>query len=495
MKSSHGLSGFLALLQFMISNRLSRLFIKALLKPYKINGYEKILLDVLFQYFANNLTIEHCPLVIHFTGNLFNLWMKFALSILKTDIEISKQLLKDSAIRRGVLLIFKSISEHGITKPLSLSAPFFVVWNFTNMCNLRCLHCYQRADKPLPNELSFEEKLKVVDILDKAFVCGIALSGGEPTIHPDFLPIIYEISKRGMYAAVATNGIAFSNEEFTIKCKKAGLRYVEVSLDSTKPEIHDKFRGLVGAWEKTVQGIKNCIKHGLFVAIATTVTKMNINEAEDMIRFAQDLGVRRVVFFNFIPVGRGRDNIYLDLTPEEREEFLKQVYRASKKYKVEVVTTAPQYGRVVLQVSRGFESSPTHFAPALDWGIYKTAAEFIGGCGAGRVYCAIEPDGTITPCVFMPIPVGNIKYVKLWKENELFNKLRNRENLIGICKICKFKDVCGGCRARAYAYFGNPLADDPGCIYCRREYYKLVQEVGLEGVSKQVKKEALIWKV
>jgi radical SAM protein with 4Fe4S-binding SPASM domain len=95
-------------------------------------------------------------------------------------------------------------------------------------------------------------------------------------------------------------------------------------------------------------------------------------------------------------------------------------------------------------------------------------AEFIGGCGAGRIYAAILPEGTVTPCVFLPIPVGNIRekpFAEIWSKNPLLNALRNKDNLKGFCRKCPYRNVCGGCRARAYGYFGDPLEVDPGCIY------------------------------
>lgn len=484
------MSSFLALLRLSTSNRLSSLIFKALTKEYLINGEKRVLIDDLFALYAG-LPLR-CSLTTHLMSELFNLWLKFSLAVLRTDEELVKNMLRDSSVRRGIILMLKTIAEHGFKVPFKLHAPFFVVWNFTNMCNLKCMHCYQKADKPLPDELTLKEKLKVIDELDSMYVCGIALSGGEPTIHPDFLTIIHEISSRGMYAAVATNGIAFASEEFTLKTKKAGIKYVEISLDSSKPEIHDKFRGVKNAWRKAVKGVENCVKYGITTAIATTVTKMNIDDIENILDLAESLSVKRVVFFNFVPVGRGKENIYLDLSPEEREEVLKLLYREALKRKIEIVSTAPQYGRVVVQESSGRYVSPTHFTPVLDSIIHKAVVEFIGGCGAGRVYAAIEPNGIVTPCVFMPIPLGSVRregFSKIWKEHSLLNSLRDRTKLKGVCRVCKFRDVCGGCRARAYAYYNDPLQSDPGCIYCRKYWIELWQKVHVLKITTSLYKE------
>jgi len=97
----------------------------------------------------------------------------------------------------------------------------------------------------------------------------------------------------------------------------------------------------------------------------------------------------------------------------------------------------------------------------------KALADFIGGCGAGRFYCAVSPEGNVQPCVFLPITVGNLKTEKLediWFNSSVFKDLRDRENLKGRCGRCEFKYVCGGCRARAFAYHNDYLMSDPGCI-------------------------------
>ncbi len=334
------------------------------------------------------------------------------------------------------------------------------------MCNLRCIHCYQRADRALPDELSLTEKMKLVDELDKLGVAAVALSGGEPTIHPHFLKIIHELSSRGIYTAVATNGMRFADKDFTLKTIKAGINYVEVSIDSVDPDLHDKFRGVKGCWDLAIKGIKNLVEHDISVGIATTVTKINYKEIHDMVKLAEELGVNRVVFFNFIPVGRGRDIINLDLSPEEREEVLRLIYYEAKRSRVQVVSTAPQLARVAYQLSGGKNVTATHFVAPSDISL-KALAEFIGGCGAGRIYMAIQPNGYVTPCVFMPIIVGSIReesLEKIWLHSTVMRDLRNRELLKLPCGECPYKYVCGGCRARAYAYFNDYLQYDPGCL-------------------------------
>jgi len=420
-----------------------------------------------------------CPITARFASYLVDTLIRVGVRALGGREEDLVEALKDPALRRGIELVMKGLGLYGVTVPQKMPAPFLIVWNFTNMCNLRCKHCYQRADKPLPDELSLEEKLMLVDQLDKAGVAAIALSGGEPTIHPDFYRIVSEISSRGMYAAVATNGWVFADIKNLVKAKKAGLRYVEVSIDSADPKKHDWFRGVPGSWERAVKALKNAVKLGISNALAVTLTKVNVDEVDDLIDLAEEIGVQRIVFFNFVPVGRGKDNMWLDLDPLEREEVLRKLFKEMKHRKgLQIISTAPQYGRVSMQLSGGKEVAPTHFYVGDD-PIVKAVAEFVGGCGAGRIYAAIQPNGDVTPCVFMPITVGNIRekpFWDIWTNTPLFNLLRDRDKLKGFCKKCPYRNVCGGCRARAYGYYNDPMAPDPGCIYNLKYWNKLLQQ-------------------
>lgn len=397
---------------------------------------------------------------------LFNSFIKLALRYMNIDREELEAGIGDPSIRRGIELVFRSLILYGVTVPQKLCSPFLIVWNFTNKCNLRCKHCYQNASYPLPGELTLEEKLNIVSQLDRAGVPLIALSGGEPTIHPDFLRIVEEGSRRGIYMAVATNGTRFSNMGFVERALKAGLKYVEVSLDSVNPEIHDEIRGVKGAWDETIRGVKNLVKMNASVGLAMTVTKLNYREVEDMVKLGEELGVKRVIFFNFIPTGRGRDIVQLDLGPTEREEFLKKVYELARKSRVQVASTAPQLARVSWQMSSGSDCLPTHFTPPKSQSL-RALAEFIGGCGAGRIYAAIQPDGKVTPCVFLPIIVGDLRtetFLEIWNNSLVMRRLRDKDLLKQPCGGCQYKYVCGGCRARAYAYFNDFLAADPGCL-------------------------------
>ncbi len=475
-----GIGALLAGIRILFNNPATRIILRSATRGTKCwyNGRE-VEASIIYHALTMMAGIRvKCPLTTRFTLTLIDSIIKIGIKLLNGNEEEVVEVLKDPALRRGVTLVMKGLGLYGVTVPQKMPAPFLIVWNFTNMCNLRCKHCYQRASKPLPDELSLKEKLMVVDQLDKAGVAAIALSGGEPTIHPDFYRIVYEIASRGIYVAVATNGWMFADIKNLKKAKKAGLRYVEISLDSADPKKHDWFRGVPGAWERAVQALRNAVKLGMSHALAVTLTKVNIDEVDEILDLAESIGVQRVVFFNFVPVGRGRDNMWLDLDPMDREKVLRKLFREMRRRKgMQIVSTAPQYGRVSLQLSGGEEVAPTHFYVGHD-PIVKALAEFVGGCGAGRIYAGIQPNGDVIPCVFLPVVVGNIRertFWDIWVNSPLFNLLRDRSKLKGFCGKCPYKNICGGCRARAYSYFGDPIAPDPGCIYNLREWRKLLE--------------------
>ena len=395
--------------------------------------------------------------------------------------------------RRGLSNIVKSVAEYGISKPLKLQAPFLVVWNYTNACNLRCKHCYQRAGKMSSDELGLEERLNIVDQLVDNDVVALAFSGGEALLRDDFWEVARHASREGLYLSLATNGTLLT-KDVVRRLMDVGIEYYEISLDSVDPSKHDAFRGVSGAWERTVTGIRNVVaQDGAYSCIANTITSENYGELEDLVALSKKLGVDRTLFFNFIPVGRGKDIIDIDLPPDVREDVLQQMYKhlSGQSEKFEVFTTAPQLSRVCMMNSQKGIMSIAHFGAAEFSDKVGLLAEYIGGCGAGRMYSAIQPNGIVTPCVFLPIPVGDLRsesFIDIWKNAEVMQSLRERHDLKGHCGTCEYQNVCGGCRARAYAYFNDIKAPDIGCINNLQTYNELKNISGEQSPDVEIAK-------
>lgn len=407
---------------------------------------------------------------------IIGFWMEFLRKSLNIKKDKVDKLLSDPYARRAVLNIARSFYYYGIKKPICLYAPFLVVWDFTHKCNLRCKHCYSKSGAVQEEELTTQEAKDVVDQLADAGVTALAFSGGEPLSRSDFFEVAEHAVKRGLYVSVATNGTLLT-KEMTRKLKEAKIHYVEISIDGATAKTHDAFRGVVGAFDKALQGLKNCVEADLCACIATTATKNNLEEFPAIIDLAEEIGAERFTYFNFIPTGRAKEHFDQDLSPEEREKLMRYLLnRMSKGCKTTILTTAPQLARVALQCQgpAGTGEVTMSMAHMQTVKVSKKAvplADFIGGCGAGRLYCSLSPQGDVHPCVFFPVTVGNLKtqnFQDIWLNSTMFKDLRNRKKLKGTCGSCNYKYICGGCRARANAYYGDFLTSDPGCVYGKK---------------------------
>ena len=381
---------------------------------------------------------------------------------------------------RGLVIVARSLARFGLTVPQRFVAPLFAVWNFTNRCNLSCRHCYQDSDRTsLDDELTLDEKLDLVDQMGRAYMPMLALSGGEPTTSPHLLPVLRRAAQYGMHTTIATNGTTLTPDR-AAELADAGLRYVEISLDSTDPARHDAFRGQQGMWQRAVAGANAVTATpGLRLGIAMCVHQDNVHEVPDMLAFAESLGAGCFAHFNFIPVGRGLKMVRGDITPAQREQLLALLNKKMQAGGMGVISTAPQLGRVCLAgaLADGGRVSCSHAGSGS--GVKaRVVAKYLGGCGAGRTYICIEPAGDVTPCVYLPHRVmGNVRsapLIDIFQHNAFADVLNDRSRRLHHCEVCAFRNYCGGCRARADAYFGQLHAGDPGCIFNDHHWQALV---------------------
>ncbi len=380
---------------------------------------------------------------------------------------IAGRVLGNPATRRGLVATVRSVGHLGIQQPQRFLAPLMVVWNFTQACNLQCKHCYQEAGRRHDDELPVEEQKKTVDLLAERDVPMIAFSGGEPLMSPSFLEIARYAHGYGLHLTVATNGTLCTPEKVQAMVD-AGIRYAEVSLDSVDPKKHDAWRGAPGYWDRAVAGIRHVVRtKGIKSGVAMTVTRWNLDEMEPMLEWCIAEGVDTFYAFNFIPTGRARDVVDQDLTPAERERMLGILQKYLVDGRISIMSSAPQYGRACIEL--GDPNAPVNTGH-YGYGGGRTTrifARYVGGCGAGRCYCAIQPNGDVTPCVFMPMRVGNLRtgsFEDAWN-HPLMQLLRDREDRSGHCRTCEFKLNCGGCRARSWGYFRDVRRPDPGCKF------------------------------
>ena len=278
----------------------------------------------------------------------------------------------------------------------------------------------------------------------------LILTGGEPLLRDDIFDIASYADSKGFMVVMGTNGILL-NDITVPKILNAGIQGIGVSLDSIRPEVHDRLRGLPGSWEKTIQGIKKAREYKLGFQIQTTVTKENFKEIPEMIEFAHKLGATGFYLFFLVCTGRGEK--MTDITPEQYEEILSYVYKVHGNYDGMMVRAkcAPHFKRIAYQIDQD--------SPLLKG--------YVGGCRAGTNYCRISPEGEVTPCPYMPNSAGNVKdlsFKEIWSNSELLKQLRYPK-YEGKCEYCEFKLLCGGCRARALAVHNDTFGEDPWCSY------------------------------
>ncbi|PVX23332.1 MAG: radical SAM/SPASM domain-containing protein, partial [Candidatus Bathyarchaeum sp.] len=327
-------------------------------------------------------------------------WIGFIQKALSVEKRRVSKLFGDSYVRRAINSIVSGFAEYGFNRPIQVHAPFLVVWNFTYKCNLKCKHCYSNSGAETKTELSTEEALKVVDQIADFGATSLAFSGGEPLMRKDFFEIARHAVDSGLYVSLATNGTLLT-EENVKKLKETGVHYVEVSVDGANAKTHDFFRGKDGAFEQTMQGLKNCLDKKICTCIAITGTKNNLKEIPAVLEMAENMGIDRFTLFNFVPTGRGKEIVEADPSPKEREEILRFMNeKLSEDHKIAILSTTPQLARVALQCSVTQDDLVlplAHMEAAKVSSRARALADFIGGCGAGRFYCAISPEGKVQP--------------------------------------------------------------------------------------------------
>lgn len=328
-----------------------------------------------------------------------------------------------------------------------------ISWNTTNACNMYCKHCYRDAGAKAEDELSTEEGLTLIDQIAGAGFRIMIFSGGEPLMRDDIFDLVSYARRKGLRPVFGTNGTLITGET-AHKLKKAGAMAMGISLDSVDPGSHDDFRAMPGAWQGAVDGMLACREAGLPFQVHTTVMDWNMPEVEKLTDFAVDIGAAGHHIFFLVPTGRAVDIEAETLRAEQYEVLLRRIMQKQAQVNIEIKPTcAPQFMRIAAQM--------------------ELKTRFSKGCLAGISYCIINPRGIVQPCAYLNLPAGDIRvtpFGEIWREAEIFKNLRT-EKYRGGCGSCKYQKICGGCRARAYFYHGDYMAEEPWCLYHGRRGY------------------------
>ncbi|MDH7601182.1 MAG: radical SAM protein [Armatimonadota bacterium] len=338
-----------------------------------------------------------------------------------------------------------------------------VFWELTNACNLSCAHCRARPAKERSSaELSTEEAKRLLDDIAAFAQPAVVLSGGEPLVRPDWAEIARYGTVKGLRVLLATNGSLVSRD-IARQMVEVGIKRISVSIDAAGSELHDRFRGVQGAFDAAWQGITNAREAGLEFQINTTVTRHNLEQIPRILELAVEQGAAALHLFLLVPTGCGFEIADEEMIkPEEYEQVLGWLYEQSKTAPIGLrATCAPHYYRIARQRSQG--GCDAHNSNG-----QRTETKSSKGCLAGSAVCFVSHSGEVYPCGYLPVSAGNVRrenIANIWRDAEVFKLLRDEDNLEGKCGRCEYRRVCMGCRARAYAMTGSFLAAEPYCVY------------------------------
>jgi radical SAM protein with 4Fe4S-binding SPASM domain len=316
---------------------------------------------------------------------------------------------------------------------------------------------------PDPNQLTTQEALNLIDQIADFCKPVLIISGGDPLQRKDIFEIASYASSRGIRVVMSPSGSDITPEVIG-KMKASGVKMISLSLDGSKPEIHDNFRQVPGAFELTMKNMAYARQGDLSVRVNTTVTQHNLNDLSSILKLAAEVGAKEWDVFMLVPTGRGK--VEMEISPIQYEKTLQFIYNASHSSSIPIkMTCAPQYIRVIAQRQKNEPIQPAAH------GVRHTGGR---GCMAGNGFCFISHIGEVFGCGFLPLPAGNIRqqsFKQIYQQSPLFVELRNHDLLKGKCGLCEYKTLCGGCRARALSIHKSHIAEEPYCVYAPKKHY------------------------
>ncbi|HEY8797908.1 MAG TPA: TIGR04053 family radical SAM/SPASM domain-containing protein [Candidatus Dormibacteraeota bacterium] len=360
--------------------------------------------------------------------------------------------------------------------------PMLVFWEVTRSCLLSCRHCRASAiATALPGELSASEGRELarqVAAFGRPYPI-LVMTGGDCLMRPDIHELAAYAVGLGIPVALSPSVTPLLTPEAAVRIKATGVRAVSISLDGAQARTHDTVRGVPGHFAKTVDALLMLKGSGLKVQVNTTVMRDNVEELADVAALMESIGVDMWEVFFLVSVGRGED--VEPITPREHEEVCHFLFDASRYGFVVRTVEAPFFRRVVrwrrgldddVEVANAFGLGSLYgrlearLRVLLGPGVARPAAQSASTRdGKGIVFVA--HDGDVHPAGFLPVTLGNVRerpLADIYRDSDLLNRIRGAQ-FSGRCGICEFKDLCGGSRSRAFATFGDALAEDPACNY------------------------------
>ncbi|MHB1128513.1 MAG: TIGR04053 family radical SAM/SPASM domain-containing protein [Ilumatobacteraceae bacterium] len=353
--------------------------------------------------------------------------------------------------------------------------PMLVFWESTRACQLACRHCRASAtEHALPGELTTAEGHNLIDQ-----VAGfgrpypiLVLTGGDCLLRADLFDLVEYATGLGIPVALSPSVTPSLTPQMIDRIVASGVKAVSISLDGAVAATHEGVRGIPGHFADTVQAIRALVAAGLTVQINTTVMRANVDELADIAALIASLGVNIWEVFFLVQVGRGTATEAV--SAQEHEDICHFLYDASHYGFIVRTVEAPFFRRVVARRKAGDVAPDSDLYQVLSGRLKELMGPAIKKPKAhtaatrdGKGIVFIAYDGDVYPAGFLPHSLGNVRITpiaQIYQDDPLLRRIRTGD-FTGRCGYCEYSDLCGGSRARAFAASGDPLGEDPACLY------------------------------
>ena len=358
------------------------------------------------------------------------------------------------------------------------SRPLLVFWEMTKACGLACQHCRACAQlEPGPDELTTSEGFSLIDDLAEIGRPRpiLILTGGDCLQRDDVVEIARYAQSRLVPVAISPSVTSRLTAQVLDQLRSCGVHSASLSLDGSSAKTHDALRGIPGHFDATLDAVRLLKRHGYTTQINTTVMSGNLLELADIAGTMVDYGVDVWEVFFLINIGRGSE--VLESSAAENEDVCNFLVDASR-YGFTVRTVeAPFFRRIATQRKAHLDEEIIPEPGPLYRELHQRLIARLGQPTApvrtpsaatrdGKGIIFVATNGDIYPSGFMPYRLGNIRedrLVDVYCENAVLRDIR-AARFEEPCGSCEFAQLCGGSRARAYAFSGDPLGADPGCL-------------------------------
>jgi len=335
--------------------------------------------------------------------------------------------------------------------------PLTAIWEVTMGCNMRCGHCGSSCEERLPDELTTDEALSLIDQVADLGLKWITLSGGEPLIREDLPELVQKFASRSVAVNIITNGWLIDSK-MAQQLKNSGVSTVAISIDGTE-KTHDSIRKN-GSFMRICEAATHLKNAGVTIGAVTTVSNNNINSLSELHNMLSTMGVASWQLQLGQPMGNFKKRPEWVITPEQVPRIIDFCYEASFDGTIRIFTADcigyyTKKEMMVRQISGG-------------------SASIWNGCNAGIRSFGILHNGDILGCTsireksFVEGNIRNQPLSHIWSnpENFAWRRKMSKEHLEGDCAICTYGSKClGGCPNTRLTMNGDIHSENRYCIY------------------------------